>query len=165
MEAIAYDRAWYERYDRGSDVDETKKYLEYIAALDLLRDLPHCGASLDIGTATGRYVLAFDRLGYLACGIDVSAEAVEIARSNLASFGGDRERIQQMDAQDMGFSDGGFNLVSCMMGTLAHVARPDRALAEIQRVLAPGGVLLLSNWQPRATEADFLTVNTDAHNS
>lgn len=165
MEAIAYDRAWYESYDRGSDLDEAKKHLEYAAALDLVRDLPHCGASLDIGTATGRYVLAFDRFGYLAHGIDVSPEAVEIARSNLAHRGVDRSRVGQMDAQDMSFPDTSFRLVSCMMGTLVHIARPDRAMAEIHRVLAPGGVVLLSNWQPQAIEVDFLTMNTDAHNS
>lgn len=165
MEVIAYDRAWYERYDRSSDIDEAKKHLEYAAALDLVRDLPHCGASLDVGTATGRYVLAFHRFGYLANGIDVSAEAIEIARSNLANYGIDGSRVRQMDAQDMNFPDAAFGLVSCMMGTLAHITRPDQALAEIRRVLAPGGVVLLSNWQPRAMEVDFLTVNTDAHNS
>lgn len=165
MEAIAYDQAWYERYDLGSDLDETKKYLEYAAALDLVRDVPHCGKSLDIGTATGRYLLALDRLGYLAHGIDVSAEAVEITRNRLQNRGINGSRVLQMDAQNLDFPDGSFKLVSCMMGTLAHIARPARALAEVRRVLMPGGLLLLSNWQPRSTEVDFLTANTDAHNS
>lgn len=165
MEVIVYDRAWYEHYDQGSDIDEAKKHLEYAAALDLVRDLPHCGASLDIGTATGRYVLAFHRFGYLAHGIDVSAEAIEVARNNLSNHGIDGSRVRQMDAQDTDLPDGTFGLVSCMMGTLAHIARPDRALAEIHRVLAPGGVALLSNWQPQAMEVDFLTMNTDVHNA
>lgn len=165
MNAIAYDRTWYERYDRSSDIDAAKKHLEYAAALDLVRDLPHCGASLDVGTATGRYVLEFHRLGYLAHGIDVSAEAVEIARCNLAHYGIDGSRIRQMDAQDMNLPEAAFGLVSCMMGTLAHITRPDRALAEICRVLAPGGVALLSNWQPQTVDVDFLSVNTEVHNT
>lgn len=35
METLSYDRLWYESYERGSELDESKKYLEYAAALDL----------------------------------------------------------------------------------------------------------------------------------
>lgn len=52
MEMIAYDLAWHKSYERSSFVDEAKKYLEYAVVIDLIRDLPHCWASLDIGTAT-----------------------------------------------------------------------------------------------------------------
>jgi len=165
MEMITYNRAWYEYYDRGPHIDEAKKYLEYAVALDLVRDLPHCGASLDIGTATGRYILTFSRFGYLAYGIDISLEAIEITRRNLENCGIDCSRVHQMDAQNLDFPDARFRLVSCMMGTLSHIARPDQALAEIHRVLCPGGVVLLSNWQPQAMDMDFLAVNTDEHNS
>lgn len=165
MEAIAYDRAWYENYDRSSNLDEAKKYLEYAAAIDLVWDVPHCGKSLDIGTATGRYVRTFHRLGYQAYGIDVSAESIEITRDKLQGLGIDKSRILQMDAQEMDFPVATFNLVSCMMGTLSHIITPDQALAEIHRVLIPGGLLLLSNWLPRSAEVDFLSVNADVHNS
>lgn len=76
----------------------------------------------------------------------------------------DENRVRQMDAQRLEFPEQTFTLVSCMMGTLAHFPQPDAALAEIRRVLVPGGLVLLSNWQPRSTDVDFLTVNTDAHN-
>lgn len=165
MEMIAYDLAWYKSYERSSLVDEAKKYLEYAAVVDLIRDLPHCGASLDIGTATGRYMLSFHRFGYHVHGIDVSPDAVEITRSNLAPHGIDSSCVLQMDVQNMDLPDAIFKVVTCMMGTLAHIARPDQALTEIHRVLSPGGVVLLSNWQPQVAEMDFLTVNTDAHNA
>lgn len=48
------------------------------------------------------------------------------------------------DIEDLdGIPDGGFGSVVCTE-VLEHVARPERALAELRRVTAPGGALLVS---------------------
>lgn len=119
---------------------------------------------MDVGTATGRYLIACYRLGYDAYGIDISSEAVTRTRDNLKVASLDIERVKEMDASHLEFSDGSFVLVTCMMGTFAHFYDPVSSLTEIYRVLAPGGRLLLSNWQPKATLTEFLEVNSQEHN-
>jgi SAM-dependent methyltransferase len=47
------------------------------------------------------------------------------------------------DIEAMSFADGSFDAVICLE-VLEHVANPFRAAAEIERVLAPGGALLLT---------------------
>jgi SAM-dependent methyltransferase len=51
--------------------------------------------------------------------------------------------LLEMDAERMSFADGGFDLVYSA-SVFEHLPRPDRVLPECRRVLAPGGVLLVS---------------------
>lgn len=164
MSMVLYDESWYRNYAESPVLDSIKKYLEYDAALELLQQLPHCGPSLDVGTATGRYLLACHRWGYIAYGIDISPAAIDISRHHLKAASVDSERAIQMDVCNMQFPDRTFNLVTCMMGTFTHFSNPEAALSELFRVMTPGGHLLLSNWQPKADPVDFLHVNSGAHN-
>jgi ubiquinone/menaquinone biosynthesis C-methylase UbiE len=163
VDDIIYDRSWYEHYEDGSAIDEAKKYLEYGATTKLIKDLPHHGLSLDVGTATGRYVLMFDRMGYASHGVDISAEAVDFSKRCMVTNKKDESCIQLMDARSLRFPDSSFRVVTCMMGTLSHIPQPSKALAEFYRVLTPGGNLLISNWRSEISQ-DFLTVNTAEHN-
>ncbi|SOD73649.1 methyltransferase family protein [Jatrophihabitans sp. GAS493] len=54
-------------------------------------------------------------------------------------------RWQVADAQELDFADGAFDLVVCQFGVMFFPDR-QRAYAEALRVLAAGGVLLVSSW-------------------
>lgn len=51
--------------------------------------------------------------------------------------------VRRMDASRMAFPDGSFGCVYSY-STFEHVDRPEEALAEVKRVLAPGGVMYVS---------------------
>jgi SAM-dependent methyltransferase len=76
-------------------------------------------------------------------GVDVDPETVEHAR---ARHGIDARRA---DVADLPFDDGAFELV-VSFETIEHVPDPERALAEMRRVLSPEGTLVVST--PNAAE-------------
>jgi SAM-dependent methyltransferase len=73
-------------------------------------------------------------------GLDVDGGLLEGARRHLDASGITAE-LFQADVREMPFPDGGFDVV-LDFGTCYHIAEPERALAEIARVLAPGGRLI-----------------------
>ncbi|MGH8614895.1 MAG: methyltransferase domain-containing protein [Gammaproteobacteria bacterium] len=81
-------------------------------------------------------------------GVDLSAEAIAEARRRYG-------KIAQFSTGDMGcldFADGSFDVVSCLEG-IEHVPLETghRFLKESERVLRPGGLLLLSSPYCRTT--------------
>lgn len=156
---ISYPETWYEAYERGNKPDNLVKALEFGAFSELLIHA-NKGRSLDIGTATGRYVRALSGLGFEAYGIDYSQHAVNSASCLLDQAGIEAERISRADARDLPFDDGRFDLVTCMMGTIAHSHDAQCMLSEIKRVLRGNGAFIFSIWRPEAVDCDFLSVNT-----
>jgi SAM-dependent methyltransferase len=74
-------------------------------------------------------------------GIDVNPEALASARERT----GDRAAtFVQGDLQELPFADGSFDLIVCFEA-IEHVQDPERALDAIRRVLAPGGLLVISS--------------------
>jgi SAM-dependent methyltransferase len=155
-QALNYSSSWYTDFDEATHpMDRITKELEFTTYAEMVSIAPS-GRSLDIGTATGRYLQASLDRGYDAIGIDYSAEAVHITQAHLASAGHDQARVMLMDARELGFPAAHFSLVTCMMATIAHIPDFDRALSEISRVLAPGGLAILSIWQSRSPCGNFI---------
>jgi SAM-dependent methyltransferase len=101
-------------------------------------------ALLNAGCGTGGFNEAAERAGARAWGVDVDAEAVAIARLRPGG-----ERIARAAAEALPFSPAAFDVVYCY-STLEHVADAHRALAEMARVLRPGGALYLHTPSPAA---------------
>ena len=68
---------------------------------------------------------------------DYDASMVEAARARLSPFGG-RADVRQADATALPFEDASFDLVLSFV-MLHHVVRWEAAVAELVRVLRPGG--------------------------
>jgi ubiquinone/menaquinone biosynthesis C-methylase UbiE len=96
---------------------------------------------LDVGCGNGaQTVRLLDRFDEVV-GLDVVAEHLEALRANLPP--GARCRTVLYDGGRMPFEDGAFD-AALSIETLEHVADERATLAEIHRVLAPGGTLVLS---------------------
>jgi len=104
--------------------------------------LPAHGRVLEIGCGRG---VALPVLGRLLrpsrlVGLDSEVGFLEEARVRLTAAGVAAELVPG-DVRHMPFPDAAFDLV-VDFGTCYHIARPETALAEIARVLAPGGLFV-----------------------
>lgn len=92
---------------------------------------------LEIGTGAGSDFLNFVRAGAHAFGVDLTSAAVALVRRRLA-LEGRRAHTMVADAERLPFADGSFDLVYSW-GVLHHTPDTERAIAEVRRVLRPGG--------------------------
>jgi len=100
---------------------------------------------LDVGCATGRLL---DRLAAAGAtglaGSDLAPRIVDVARARLAARGVEAD-LKPADAEGgLPWPDASFDVVT-LTGVLHHFMSPEAALAEIDRVLRPGGRLVLSD--------------------
>ena len=79
-------------------------------------------------------------------GLDRNEGMLEVAASAAAGTRPDVE-WRRGDATDLPFADGSFDVVCCQQA-LQFLEDPPAALAEMRRVLAPGGRVALSVWRP-----------------
>jgi SAM-dependent methyltransferase len=109
------------------------------ALLPLLR-LRHGERVLEVGCGTGVLLRELQRLTggrVRLTGVDPSALALDRARREL----GEAVELRQMDGRALEFPDGSFDAVCCSR-VLNHAAEPARIVAEIGRVVRPGGRVL-----------------------
>jgi ubiquinone/menaquinone biosynthesis C-methylase UbiE len=92
---------------------------------------------LEVGVGLGTDFVQFARAGAELTGIDLTDSAVAAVRERLALEGLDAD-LRVADAESLPFADGEFDLVYSW-GVLHHTPDTERALAEVRRVLRPGG--------------------------
>jgi ubiquinone/menaquinone biosynthesis C-methylase UbiE len=108
------------------------------------------GHLLDIGTGTGRMAEIFARSAQNITALDRSPEMLRIARAKLADRGVAADLVQG-DFTALPFADGTIDTV--VMHQVLHFAHePDRVIAEVARVLRPGGAVLIADFAPHEQE-------------
>jgi ubiquinone/menaquinone biosynthesis C-methylase UbiE len=80
---------------------------------------------------------------------DVAAEMTAIAEARAAAAGLGNVRTMTLDLDDLDQPDQAYDVVLCREG-LMFALDPAHAVAEIRRVLRPGGRVALAVWGPRA---------------
>lgn len=98
------------------------------------------GKTLEIAVGTGLNLPHYPSSLTLT-GLDLSPEMLEIARDRAASLGLD-VNLEQGDAHELRFPDDKFDTVIATY-SLCNIPDPHRAVAEMKRVLRPGGRLVL----------------------
>ena len=106
---------------------------------------------LDIGTGTGRMLEVFGPHIERGEGIDLSAEMLAMARSNLDLAGMGHCTVRQADIYQIPFATASFDVVTIHQ-VLHFLDRPAQAITEAARVLRPGGRLLLVDFAPHELE-------------
>ncbi len=118
-----------------------KKALTTLAVLEDYFDQPLATLrGLDVGGSTGviDHRLA-QALGHVV-GIDIDEKAIDFASNN---FPRDNLEFQVGDAMKLAFDDNSFDIVVCSH-VYEHVPDAERLMAEIHRVLRPGGACYFS---------------------
>jgi len=86
--------------------------------------------------------------------VDPSPEVLDNAKKSLGADAA-RLRFREASAHDLGFDEGYFDAVVSVM-VLHHVVALQPAIAEMARVLRPGGTLLAVDYKPEAShKLDF----------
>lgn len=98
------------------------------------------GDVLEVGIGTGRDLPLYPP-GVRLTGIDLSPAMLELARARAAALGREVD-LRVADAEALPFPDGSFDTVVSTL-VLCTVPGPERAVAEIRRVLRPDGRYLL----------------------
>jgi ubiquinone/menaquinone biosynthesis C-methylase UbiE len=103
------------------------------------------GRILDIGTGSGRIPINIARLcqEFDITAIDMSENMLAIAKKNSTANGTDnRIEFKVADAKQLPFQDNTFDMVISHV-TLHHIPNPLSMLKEVNRVLKPGGGILI----------------------
>jgi len=122
---------WQERFTDGVDAEYTEQILPMAAdALGEARDV------LDVGTGEGQVARLAAAGGRRVIGVDPTAAQVAEARRRAGG-----PSYARAGAADLPFRDAGFDaVVACLV--FEHIEAVDAALAEVGRVLRPGGRFL-----------------------
>jgi ubiquinone/menaquinone biosynthesis C-methylase UbiE len=113
---------------------ELEPYIESFADFDHSRGLK----VLEIGVGLGADHQRFAAAGAELSGIDLTARAIEHVQRRLSLFGL-ASSLSTGDAESLEFADAEFHVVYSW-GVIHHSPDTPRAVAEIWRVLKPGGV-------------------------
>lgn len=108
---------------------------------------PGSGRSLDVGCGAGQLVAACRARGFDAHGADVSREQVRSAAGRAPG------RVVQADGTCVPFASGSCSVVTGL-GYLEYLPDPAAGLAELARVVAPGGLVVVS--MPNALRLPYL---------
>lgn len=101
---------------------------------------------LDLGCGTGNAALLAARDGARVTGVDPAERLLEVARARLAAEGVDA-RLLSGEAAALPLDDGEADAVVSVFGVIFAPDSPV-AVAEMARVTAPGGRIVLSAWIP-----------------
>ncbi|WP_395639877.1 class I SAM-dependent methyltransferase [Pseudolysinimonas sp.] len=108
------------------------------------------GRVLEVAVGSGRS-FEFYAPDVTLTGLDLTPAMLDLAREHAAAVGIQVD-LREGDAENLPFPDASFDTVVCALG-LCSIPRPEVAIAEMARVLVPGGSLLLldhvgSTWPP-----------------
>jgi SAM-dependent methyltransferase len=145
-------RAWWGQQACGTQFAESDKFTPaYFAEIEearyRLEPYIHSFAQftryrgkkvLEVGIGAGTDFVQWVRVGALAYGIDLTAEAVAHTRRRLELEGLQAMDLRQADAEHLDYPSDLFDLVYSW-GVIHYTSDPFKALSEIVRVARPGG--------------------------
>jgi ubiquinone/menaquinone biosynthesis C-methylase UbiE len=111
---------------------------------------------LDVACGPGFLTMAFAARCRQAVGVDATEPFLAMARVEAQHRGLPNIEFRSGDAERLPFDDGAFDLVACR-AAFHHFPRPARVLAEMARVAAPRGRLLIADMlsSEDAAKADY----------
>ena len=109
------------------------------------------GVFVDLGTGTGRMLTVFADAYEAGYGFDLSREMLSVARANLEAAGVANAQVRLGDIFSLPMETASADIV-CIHQVLHFLAEPEAAVKEAARLLAPGGVLIISDFAPHDLE-------------
>lgn len=113
---------------------------------------------LDVAAGNGNLAGAAAREGAAVVASDLSAHMVELGRERTEAEGLSVEWVEA-DAEDLPFEDGRFDCAASVFGAM-FAPRPERAAAELFRVVRPGGTVGMATWPPEGFAAGVFAIGS-----
>lgn len=134
-----------EGYDRVAGFYDQWKWQSFwdaneVPIVSKLVDLVNPSYVLDIGVGTGRYLHSLCQKHIEGIGIDLSQAMLSMAEQRPMLAG----KLLQSDVRDLPFASSNFD-AAIAARVFSHVKELDIALAEVARVLSPGGTLIYTD--------------------
>ena len=129
-------KRWFDRTYEEKGFSYLRPVEAYAVFLSLLA-VQRGESLLDIACGPGLLLECAVKRGVRPSGIDLSAVAVRRARERLPDL-----PIHEANAEKLPFEDAAFDCITCL-GSLERMLHREKALAEMRRVLKPGGRLCL----------------------
>ena len=113
---------------------------------------------LDVACGTGNVAIPLARLGAVVTGVDIASNLLMQARERAAAEGL-VATFDEGDAEHLPYADASFDAVVSMFGAM-FAPRPEMVASEVARVLKPGGVLAMANWNPASFSGRMFKVGS-----
>lgn len=107
-------------------------------------DLSGVTTLLDVACGSGQTAIPAARKGLAVTGIDIAENLIQQARRVAAAAEVDA-RFDVGDAEALPYTDCSFDAAISLIGAM-FAPRPERVVAELVRVIKPGGKLFMANW-------------------
>lgn len=125
--------------------------LESVTTIPAARLVKHARVSagqrvLDVGCGTGVVAVTAARKDAQVSALDLSPVLIEHGRKHAALAGVDVQ-FKEGDVEALPYDTASFDVVLSQFGHM-FAPRPDVAIAEMLRVLKPGGTIAFSTWPP-----------------
>lgn len=136
------------------DYHEFASYM-HDGAVQILEDWDLSGATtlLDVGCGSGQTALPAALKGLRVTGVDIAENLIQAARE-AAAAAQLNVQFDVGDAEALPYADQSFDAVISLIGAM-FAPRPEQVVAELARVLKPGGKLFMANWTPTSMPAQM----------
>ncbi len=124
------------QYDAVSD------FIDYVK-------LPHQSRALDVACGRGRYTELLEQKGFVTNAVDISLPMINIAKTHVKS-----SMFVNADVLSLPIASDSISLVTAIDITM-HVPKINELLSEMQRIIAPGGYLIISFTNKRGLYSTF----------
>lgn len=119
-------------------------------ARSLIRHMPVCPVAADLGCGTGNVLEAMLDKADAVIGVDGSPRMLELARRRFVDAP-NRVSLRIGDLSHLPLRDHEAHFASVNM-VLHHIPQPGEVLGEVRRVLAPGGLLVLTDFNTHSND-------------
>jgi ubiquinone/menaquinone biosynthesis C-methylase UbiE len=125
------------------------KYHYYLPALfDNIAAVKPGGKLLEIGCSMGTDLLQLARRDLQVTGIDLTEAGIELAQRRFQLYN-IQAQLKTGNAENLPFDDSSFDIVYSF-GVLHHTPDTGRAVEQVRRVLAPGGLAVIMLYHRRS---------------
>ncbi|HEY0759617.1 MAG TPA: class I SAM-dependent methyltransferase [Acidisarcina sp.] len=111
---------------------------------------------LDVACGTGNCAIPLARDGAIVTGIDIAPNLLVQARER-ASAENLTIHFDEGDAEELPYPEASFDAIVSMFGAM-FAPNPELVAAEFARVLKPGGLLAMANWNPASFSGQMFVV-------